>query len=65
MVLVHVISDHATCPDGGRSFLRGAVVLGDGAISWFSRAQRVTDLVSSESECVTLAEITNEIKFLC
>ena len=39
-------------------------MLGGGTISWFSRAQRVTASVSSESEYVTLAEIVNETKFL-
>ena len=60
----YVDSDHATCPNSRRSVSGGAVMLGGGTISWFSRAQRVTASVSSESEYVTLAEIVNETKFL-
>ena len=60
----YVDSDHATCPDSRRSVSGGAVLLGSGAISWFSRAQRVTASASSESEYVALAEIVNETKFL-
>ena len=37
-------------------------MLGGGTINWFSRAQRVTALVSSELEYVALAEIVNEAK---
>ena len=54
--------DHATCPDSRRSVSGGAVMLGGGTISWFSRAQRVTALASSELEYVALAEIVNEAK---
>ncbi|CAM9520770.1 unnamed protein product, partial [Ascophyllum nodosum] len=60
----YVDSDHATCPDSRRSVSGGAVMLGGGTISWFSRAQRVTASASSESEYVALAEIVNETKFL-
>ena len=61
----YVDSDHATCPDSRRSVSGGAVMLGGATISWFSRAQRGTASASSESEYVVLAEIVNEIKFLC
>ena len=61
----YVDSDHATCPDSRRSVSGGAVTLGGGTISWFSRAQRVTTAsASSESEYVALAEIMNKTKFL-
>ena len=60
----YVDSEHATCPDSRRSVSGGAVILGGGTISWFSRAQRVTASASSESEYVVLAEIVNETKFL-
>ena len=61
----HVDSNHATCPDSRRTVSGGSVMLGGGAISWFSRAQRVTASASSKSEYVALAEIVNETKFLC
>ena len=35
-----------------------------GAINWFSRVQKVTAAVSSESEYVALAEVVNELRFL-
>ena len=35
-------------------------MLGDGAIGWFSRAQRVTASASSESEYMAFAEIVKE-----
>ncbi|CAN0249296.1 unnamed protein product [Ascophyllum nodosum] len=46
----YVDSDHATYPDSRRSVSGGAVMLGGGTISWFSRAQRVTTSASYESE---------------
>ena len=63
-MLSYIDSDHATCPDSRRSISGGAVMLGGGTISWFSRAQRVAASASSESEYVALAEILNETKFL-
>ena len=45
----YIDSNHATCPNSRRSISGGAVMLGGGTISWFSRAQRVTALASSES----------------
>ena len=39
-------------------------MLGGGAISWFSRAQRITATATSESEYVALAEVVNELRFL-
>ena len=39
-------------------------MLGGGAISWFSRVQKVTAAVSFESEYVALAEVVNELHFL-
>ena len=50
-------ADHASYPDTRRG-------LGRGAISWFSRAQRITATATSESEYVALAEIVNELRFL-
>ena len=38
-------------------------MLGRGAISWFSRVQKVTAAGSSESEYVALAENVNELRF--
>ena len=35
-----VDADHASCPDTRRSVSGGVVMLGGGAVSWFSRAQR-------------------------
>ena len=39
-------------------------MLAGGAISWFSRAQKVTASATSESEYIALAEATNELRFL-
>ena len=39
-------------------------MLGGGAMSWFSREQKVTAAASSESEYVALAEVVNELRFL-
>ena len=58
-----VDADHAPCPDTRRSVSGGAVMLGGGAISRFSRAQRITATATSESEYVALAEIVNELRF--
>ena len=60
----YVDSDHATCQDSRRSVSCGAVILRGGAVSWLSRAQRVTASVSSELKYVALEEIVNETKFL-
>ena len=38
-------------------------MLGGGAISWFSRVQKVTAAASSESEYVAMAEVINELRF--
>ena len=38
-------------------------MLGRGAISWFSRLQKVTVAASSESEFVALAEVVNALRF--
>ena len=43
-------ADFATCPDIRRSVSGGAVMLPGGAISWFSRVQKVTAAASSESK---------------
>ena len=59
-----VDADHASCPDTRRSVSGGAVMLGRGEISWFSRAQRITRTVTSESEYKALAGIVNEQRFL-
>ena len=59
-----VDADYGTCPDTRRSVSGGAVMLGDGAISWFSRVQKVTAAASSESEYVALSEMVNELRFL-
>ncbi|CAN0306497.1 unnamed protein product [Ascophyllum nodosum] len=58
-----VDADHASCPDTRRSVSGGAVMLGGGAVSWFSRAQRITATATS-SEYVALAEVVNELRFL-
>ncbi|CAM9846025.1 unnamed protein product, partial [Ascophyllum nodosum] len=55
-----VDADHTACPDTPRSVSGGAVTLGGGAISQFSRGQRVTATATSESEYVALAEVVNE-----
>ena len=39
-------------------------MLAGGAISWFSRAQKLTASATSESEYIALAEATNELRFL-
>ena len=57
-------ADHASCPDTRRSVSGGAVMLGGGATSWFSRVQRITATATSESEYVALAEVVNEPRFL-
>ncbi|CAN0384851.1 unnamed protein product [Ascophyllum nodosum] len=53
-----------TCPDTRRSVSGGAVMLGGGAVSWFSRVQKVAAAASPESEYVALAEVVNELRFL-
>ena len=65
---------HKTVGMGGRRFhhlprhsafgFRRSSDAGGGAISWFSRMQKVTAAASSESEYVALAEVVNEIRFL-
>ena len=65
---------HKTVGMGGRRFrhlprhsafgLRRSGDAGGGAISWFSRIQKVTAAASSESEYVALAEVVNELHFL-
>ena len=59
-----VDADYGTCPDTRRSVSGGAVMMGKGAISWFSRIQKATAAASSEAEYVALSEIVNEIRFL-
>ena len=59
-----VDADRASCPDTRRSVSGGAVMLGGGAINWFSRAQIITATATSESEYVALAEIVFELRFL-
>ena len=59
-----VDADHASCSDTRRSVSRGAVMLGEAAIIWFSRAQRIIATATSESEYLTLAEIVNDLRFL-
>ena len=60
-----VDADFATCSHTRRSVLGGAVMArGVGAISWFSRMQKVTATASSASEYVALAEVVNELRFL-
>ena len=39
-------------------------MLGRGAISWFSKMQKVTAAASSESEYVALVEVVNKLRFL-
>ena len=39
-------------------------MLGGGAVSWFSRVQKVAAAASPESEYVALAEVVNELHFL-
>ena len=39
-------------------------MLGEGAINWFSRVQKVTAAASSESEYVALIEVVNGLRFL-
>ncbi|CAM9406795.1 unnamed protein product [Ascophyllum nodosum] len=63
-LLAWVDADFATCPDTRRSVSGGAVMLGGGAISCFSREQKMTAAASSESEYVALAEVVNELRFL-
>ncbi|CAN0251287.1 unnamed protein product, partial [Ascophyllum nodosum] len=40
------------------------MMLGERAIRWFSRGQKVTVAASSESKYVALAKIVNELRFL-
>ncbi|CAM9997978.1 unnamed protein product, partial [Ascophyllum nodosum] len=56
----YIDSNDASCPDHRRFVSDGAVMLGCGAITWFSHAQRVAALASSESEYVALAEVVND-----
>ena len=57
-------ADLAACPDTWRSVSGVAMMLGRGAISWFSGMQKVTAAASSESEYVALAEVVNDLRFL-
>ena len=59
-----VDAEFATCPDTRRSVSGGTVMLDGGAISWFSRMQKVAAAASSESEYVALSEFVNELRFL-
>ena len=59
-----VEADHASCLDTRRSVSGDAVMLDEGAITWFWRARRITATATSESEYVALAEIANELRFL-
>ena len=59
-----VDADHASCPDTRRSVSGGAGMLGGEAVSWFSRAQRITATAISESEYVALAKVVNELRSL-
>ena len=53
-------SDHTISQGSGRS-----VSGGHGAICSFSRAHKVAELTSTESEYLALVAIANEVKFLC
>ena len=59
----NVDADHAACIDSRRSMSGVAVMLAGAGISYFSRTQEVTALVTSESEYVALAEIMEEVFF--
>lgn len=52
------------CPDTRRPVSGGAVTMGEGTISWFSRVQKVTAAASLESDYVLLSEMVNEHSFL-
>ena len=56
-----VDSDHATCLDTRRSTSGGTVLLGGGAISWFSRGQATTAEGTSEAEYVAMSEIVKDV----
>lgn len=43
----------------------GIVILGGGALSWFSRTQETTSSRTTELEYVALSEIAREVLFLC
>ena len=58
-----VDADHVSCPDTRHSVSGGVVMLGGGATSWFSRAQRITATATSEWEYVALVEIVIELRF--
>ena len=58
-----VDADFATCPDTRHSVSGGAVMLGGGVISWFSRVQKVAAAASSETEHEAMAEVVNELRF--
>ena len=59
---VFVDLGHATCLDTRRSTSGGAVLLGGGAISWFSGAQVTTAEGTSEAEYVAMSEIVKEVQ---
>ena len=59
-----VDSDHPTCLDTRRSTLGGAVLLGGGAISWFSRAQATTAEGTSDADYIAVSKIVKEVLFL-
>lgn len=59
-ISAYIDSDHATYPDSRHYVPGGAVLMGGGAISWFSSAQRVKVSASFTSEHKALAEIESD-----
>lgn len=61
-MLAYANSDYATCLDTRCSVSSGAILLGGGVISWYSRIQGIT--TSATSEYVALVETVKETLFL-
>ncbi|GJZ09531.1 hypothetical protein Tco_0543814 [Tanacetum coccineum] len=54
-------ADHARCQDTRRSTSGSAQFLGDKLVSWSSKKQKSTAILSTEAECIALSRIMSSI----